>query len=144
MDTIVLDGDMVNFDTSFAPAIVMVRPGRMTGSGERVQNRRMCVETDISNLVVPGVPYTSGAYMVPGMGMLRIEQLHPTSLSRKTKSLGQSVILKGMPQIAVVARFQVTQPAMMLGPNGLPIPDPMMVYTGRGWFSCMPPFVQGE
>src|SRR5262249_29988364 len=76
VDTIVLDGDMVNFARSFPPALVMVRPAKMTGSGDRVQTRRMCLETDIVNLFIPGVPYTSGPYTMPGMGTLKIEQLH--------------------------------------------------------------------
>ena len=142
MDAILLDGDWVEFQPVFAPAVVTVRPAQLVASGhDAVGGRRMCVEGDERTVRVDGCPYVSAQYVSGGIGVLTIQMLHPTSLARKTTSLGRKVLLKGGP---FVARFQVTAPAVFMAPTGQPIPDPMPLYTGSGLFRSAGMIKQGE
>ena len=146
MDVVVLDGDLVMFDTVFAPAIVSVRPFPMQGSGdggERGNVRKVCVQGDEQRVQVAGCPYTSPPFMTPGVGTLSIQQLSPFGVARKTTSAKtrRPVLLKGQ---RFIARFTVQMPAWMPGPNGVQMLDPRPMYQGFGWFDCKPPFVHGE
>lgn len=141
-DSILLDGDLVNFLPSFPPAIVVVRPGTLKATGgDPVFGRRMCVEGDERLVVLQNCPYTTMQHQIPGFGTLTIQQLHPASLARKTTSNGKKVLLKGPP---FIARFQVTIPAMMTMPNGPQVPDTMPIYTGTGSFANVGASKQGE
>ncbi len=80
-------------------------------------------------VMVPGCPYTSGAYTIPGVGMLRIQALAPTQQAMRTKSAGKPVILKGG---QVEAVFQATAPAQPPPPTRTP--DAVPMYMGKGEF----------
>ena len=142
MADILLDGDFVNFLPFFPPATVVVRQGTLTASGgDPVFGRRMCVEGDERLVMVPGCPYTTPQYTVPGVGTLTVHLLHPSSVARKTTSNGRKVLLNGMP---FFGRFLVMTPAMMVLPAGPQVPDSMPVYTGSGSFMRAGPTKQGE
>ena len=79
---------------------------------------------------MPGCAYISGSYTIPGMGVLSIAALEADQLSRKSRSGGKFLMLRGS---TFTAQFQVTAPAQMPAPGG-PVPDPLPLYTGSGSF----------
>jgi hypothetical protein len=134
MDNYIVAGDQVIFLPAFGPAIITPIPGVMISSATKtmVTKKPVCLEGDEKKVVVPGVAYISGAFVVPGVGTLTIDKLQPDQLSRKTKIEGKAPILKGM---MFVAKFQVTAPAQQPpAPPKPPVPDPVATYMGQGMF----------
>lgn len=130
-DTILLDGDQAIFLPAFGAATVVVRPGRLAGSGPAtVSGKAVCVDGDEAKVTVPACMYTAGAYSIPGLGTLSIKQLAGNQKATKTKSGGKPVLLKGA---MFTAQFQVTVPAQQPQPTG-PVPDGVPQYTGNGRF----------
>ena len=131
MDEILKTGDQAIYLPAFAPAVVVVRPGILSGTGRsNVSKVPLCVQGDEISATVPGCAYISGSFVTPGVGTLSISALGADQLSMKTKCGHKPVMLKGS---MFTAQFQVTVPAMMPTPGG-PVPDPMPMYTGSGNF----------
>jgi hypothetical protein len=130
---ILVDGDQAIFLPIFDVAIVTVRPGKIEGKGlTTIRDKKVCVVGDEASVQVPGCPYTTPQFSIPGTGTLKISQLASDQQARKTYSGDKAVLLEGGDFKAV---FEVNQPAKQPPPpGGSPIPDPMTQYTGSGVF----------
>ena len=123
-DFILVDGDTVTFMPSFGPAIVVVAPGTLSGSGPaKIGGKAACVDGDETNVQVQGCAYTSGAFTTPGVGTLMIDALGGDQKAQETKTGGTVVLLKGS---TFTAKFEVTAPAV--NPSG--VSDPLATYSG--------------
>ncbi len=130
LDSILISGDQAIFIPTFGKAMVVVRPGILTGTGRaKVQGRNICLEGDEKTATVIGCPYTSPPFVTPGAGTLSIQSLAPNQRARRVKSKGKSVLLKG---ITFIAKFQVLLPATQ--PTIPPKPDLTLQYSGMGTF----------
>ena len=128
LDFVITDGDEVTFLPNFGAAIVSVKPGKMKASGKTtIKGKRVCVEGDEKKIAIANCSYISGAF-VGGKGKLTIKKLVSSQLTKKSKSGGKSIILKGKP---FIAQFNVTTPAKMPPDNK---PDPVPIYIGMGKF----------
>jgi len=133
MDYAILDGDMAVFMPAFGAATVVVRPGKMMATGlTSLMNKKICLKGDEAKVIVPGCMYMTPVYSIPGVGTLKIKALGGDQTSKKTKSSGKQVIVKGSTFTAV---FEVQTPAQQppKGPSP-PVPDTMPQYTGNGNF----------
>jgi Contractile injection system spike tip protein len=129
-DLILTTGDQAMFEPTFGPAMVAVQPGVLNGSGPHTANGKpICVLGDEKKVMVPGCTYISGAFSVPGVGMLKIQSVAPNQQTMKSTLKGKPILMKGMKFIAM---FQVTAPAQM--PPPISTPDPMVMYPGQGSF----------
>ena len=129
-DFIIVDGDMVMFQPTFSPAIVVPQPGIIKGSGKcNGVKRKVCVVGDEGQVQVPGCPYISGPFSIPGVGTIKIQALAGNQQASKTKSGDKKVILKGQFFEAI---FEVMTPAMM--PPPVSTADSMKKYPGKGMF----------
>jgi hypothetical protein len=125
-DFVIRTGDQAIFNPTFAPAVAVVLPGTITGTGQSTNTGPIvCVQGDEASVVVPGVVYTSGPY-VGGIGTLTITALNADQIAKQTKFLNKPAILKGT---LFTARLTVTVPA-----NNSGVPDPTPIYTGNGQF----------
>lgn len=131
-DEILRSGDQAIYNPAFGPALVTVRPGILTGTGPRVNvtQANLCVQGDEASASVPGCPYMSGSFTIPGVGTLSIAALGADQLSKKSRAGGKFLMLRGT---TFTAQFQVTVPAQMPTPGG-PVPDPVPLYSGSGSF----------
>ncbi len=131
-DFILISGDIVNFLPSFGSAIVTVMPGVIMGTGARSKalQKPFCVDGDEKAVMVPGCPYISGPFAVPGVGILKILALAPNQKAMRTKSGGKPVLLKGAQFEAI---FEVMAPAQMPPPASTPDPAPKYP-GGKGMF----------
>ena len=128
---ILVTGDLAVFTPDFGPAIVVVRPGTLAGSGPaRHSGKPVCVEGDESKVQVPGCSYVAGNFSTPGVGTLEIQRLADDQVSRGVQTGGKHVLRA---HGEFVARFTVTVPATQPGPT--PTPDATPSYTGRGQFT---------
>jgi hypothetical protein len=124
MDYILIHNDIAQFMPSFGAAIVIGRPGTIRASGASSFNsKKVCVEGDEDSVQVQGCMYTSGAFVIPGTGTLKIAALGSNQTAQHTSSGGKKMLLKGS---MFQAKFEVQSPAM--DANG--VPDPMPQYTG--------------
>ena len=132
-DFILVTGDQAIFKPKFGQAIVTPIPGTLIGSGKaKVDGRIICVNGDEKKVIVPGCPYMTSQFNIPGMGILSIRSLAANQKARKVKSGGKPVLLKGT---TFTAKFQVVLPAMKpLPPPAPPLPDPVPIYSGTGNF----------
>lgn len=132
MKQILITGDLAQYNPTFPPAVVTVRPGVLTGSGGgyNIGGKTVCIQGDEKSATVPGCPYISGSFTIPGMGTLSVFRLAPNQLSTKTNVKGKWVMIKGS---TYTAKFEVTVPAQMPTPGG-PVPDPTAQYMGTGEF----------
>lgn len=132
-DFILIEGDKANFMPAFGPAIVVVKPGDLEGSGPATLNgKKICVDGDEKKVSVPGCAYMTPQYSIPGTGTLKIAALAPNQKARKTKTGGKAVLLKGGSFNAI---FEVQSPAKQPPPPpGPPIPDATPQYSGSGMF----------
>ena len=139
-DFILITGDKAMFNPNFGPAIITVRPGDLLGTGkDKINQKLVCVDGDEKKVTVPGCPYITSQYSIPGTGMLFIESLAANQKAQKTKSGGKSVLLKGG---QFQAKFTVMVPAQQpSSPN--PIPDSTPQYSGTGTFISMNQIVKG-
>jgi Contractile injection system spike tip protein len=132
-DMILVDGDKVYFLSNFGPAVVVVKPGNLQASGCATLNKKkVCVNGDEATVSVPGCIYMTPQYSIPGTGTLKIAALASDQTSKKTRSRGKPVLLKGG---NFIAKFEVQSPAKQ-PPAGTapPIPDATPRYTGSGMF----------
>ena len=84
------------FLPAFSPAIVVVRPGSLEGSGPAtIGGKKICVDGDESKVAVRGCTYMTPQYSIPGTGTLKISALAGNQKATKTKSGGKAVLLKG-------------------------------------------------
>lgn len=130
-DYLIMEGDMAVFLPAFGAALVVVRPGTMSGTGRSTASgKKICVEGDEKQLMVAGCSYTSGPYSVPGVGTLKIDSLGFDQTSQKTKSGNKAIIIKGS---TFNAKFEVQAPAQQPTAAG-PVPDATPQYMGTGNF----------
>lgn len=133
-DLVLMDGDQVLFLPAFSPAIVMVQPGKLAGSGPATINgKAICVEGDESKVSVPGCAYMTPSHSIPGTGTLKIAALAGNQKATHTKTGGKLVLLKGA---MFTAKFEVQSPAQQPTPGG-PVPDGSPQYSGQGQFLTM-------
>jgi len=130
-DFVLIDGDQVMFLPAFSPAIVVVQPGKLAGSGPATINgKAICVDGDESKVSVPGCTYMTPSHPIPGTGTLKIAALAGNQKATKTKTGGKPVLLKGA---MFTAKFEVQSPAQQPTPTG-PVPDGSPQYSGQGQF----------
>ena len=130
-DYILITGDKAMFNPNFGQATVTVRPGDLIGTGkDKINQKLVCVDGDEKKVTVPGCPYITPQYSIPGVGMLIIESLAGNQKAKKTKSGNKPVLLKGR---SFKAKFQVMVPAMQPSAPS-PIPDATTQYSGSGTF----------
>src|SRR6476660_2379823 len=132
-DYAILDGDQAVFTPAFGAAVVVVRPGRMMASGmTSLMGKKVCLKGDETKVMVPGCTYITPVYSIPGVGTLKINALGGNQTSKRTKSGGRAVIVKGSTFTAV---FEVQTPAQQppKGPTP-PVPDATPQYSGNGSF----------
>ena len=128
-DLILMTGDAANFLPLFGPAVVVVRPGPLQGSGPNTFNGKpVCVAGDESTVAVPGCCYITPVYSIPGTGTLKIDALAGDQIAAKTQTGGKAVLLKGS---MFTARFDVETPAKEPVLSSL---DPTPRYSGAGTF----------
>jgi len=132
-DIILFEGDTVMFIPAFSPAIVVVQPGKLEGSGPATINgKKICVDGDESKVSVAGCTYMTPQYSIPGTGTLKIAALAGNQVAKKTQTGGKPVLLKGG---NFTAKFEVQSPAQQPPPGpGAPIPDATPQYSGNGMF----------
>ncbi|MEH2352911.1 hypothetical protein [Nostoc sp.] len=132
-DFILITGDRVIFNPTFQKAIVVVRPAFLTGTGRATVNKKtICIDGDERKVFVPGCSYTSPPNITPGTGILSIQSLAFNQRARRVKSRLRAVLLKGT---IFTAKFQVILPAQIPPtPTSPPIPDPIRIYLGTGFF----------
>ena len=141
-DEILRSGDKAIYYPTFGPALVTVQPGTLIGSAPQVNalKAQVCVKGDEASATVPGCPYVSGVFTIPGTGTLSISALGADQLSRQSRAGGKYIMLRGT---TFTAKFEITVPAGKPGPDG-PTPDPMVVYTGSGMFQTRNMTVRDE
>ena len=131
MNQILRTGDQAIYFPQFGNATVVVMPGILRGTANfQAAKTRVCVNGDEKSALVPGCPYVSPPYVIPGVGTLHVHLLSPNQLSKTTSTSGRKIILKGD---SFQARFDVTAPAFWPTEGG-PVPDPTPLYFGRGQF----------
>lgn len=130
-DFVVIDGDQAMFLPAFGAAVVVVRPGIITGSGPAtIGGKAVCLEGDEGSVSVPGCMYVAPPYVIPGTGTLEIDQLGGDQLTQTTVGGGTKLILKGS---MFTAKFSVNSPAQQPQATG-PVPDATPSYSGNGQF----------
>jgi hypothetical protein len=141
-DFILIEGDKAIFLPNFGAAIVVVRPGDLTGSGPAtIKSKKICIDGDEKQVSVPGCMYMTPQYSIPGTGTLKIESLAGDQKASKTKTGGKAVLLKGG---NFNAKFEVQSPAQQPPPGpGSPIPDSTTQYSGKGLFVTTNTLFQG-
>ena len=132
-DFILIEGDKAIFLPAFGPAIVVVQPGSLAGSGPATLNgKKICVDGDEKDVSVPGCTYMTPVYSIPGTGTLKIDSLAGDQKAEKTQTGGKAVLLKGG---QFTAKFEVQSPAQQPPPGpGSPVPDSSTEYSGNGMF----------
>ncbi|MCP4694691.1 MAG: hypothetical protein GY859_42075 [Desulfobacterales bacterium] len=133
-DFVLITGDEAVFKSAFdsvlKPAVVVVQPGTITGTGKSsLKGNRVCVYGDEKTVIVTGCAYTSGDFTKPGVGELKIASLVGDQIAQKTRSAGKSMIIKGS---SFKATFEVKTPATMPKPPFTP--DATGIYSGFGEF----------
>lgn len=129
-DIILKDGDKVLFEAPFSPAIVFVKPGKLKASGKStLKGKKICLLGDEKKVKV-NANYMSPPFVIPGKGVLTILKLAPNQTTKKAKSGGKAIMLKGA---VFQAQFEVKKPAQLITPQG-PKKDPMKKYMGIGKF----------
>jgi Contractile injection system spike tip protein len=130
-DLVLMDGDQVVFLPAFSPAIVVVQPGKLAGSGPAtIQGKAICVDGDETKVSVPGCAYMTPSHPIPGTGTLKIAALAGNQKATHTQTGGKLVLLKGA---MFTAKFEVQSPAQQPTPGG-PVPDGSPQYSGQGQF----------
>lgn len=131
-DFVIRTGDQAIFNPSFPPAVAVVLPGMITGTGQSTNTGPIvCVQGDEASVVVPGVSYVAPPFTTPGFGTLTIAALNADQIAKQTKFLNKPAILKGT---LFTAKLTVTIPATTT-PPATPSADVVgRVYTGNGQF----------
>lgn len=132
MDYVVISGDQALFQPAFGAAMVVVRPGNITGTGPAtLSSTKTCITGDESSVSVPGCTYTTPAFSIPGTGTLEIASLNADQKATKTNTGSTPLILVGS---VFTARFTVQSPAQQPAPPGPNVVDPLTTYSGTGNF----------
>lgn len=122
-DFIIIDGDQVLFKPTFGNATVVVKPGKIAGTGDATYGgKKVCIVGDEQEVKVENVPYISPPY-TGGKGTLKIDELAKEQVATHTNTKGTRVILLGK---NFQAKFEVTDK----GKNPQGVPDPKNVYKG--------------
>ena len=130
-DKVLIDGDTVLFLPMFSPAIVVVQPGRIPGSGPaNIAGKKICVDGDEARVSVPGCSYMTPSHPIPGVGTLKIANLAADQRAKQSKTGGKPLLLKGS---MFTAKFEVQSPAQQPTAAG-PVPDATPQYSGQGQF----------
>ncbi len=138
---VLVDGDQVIFLPAFTPAVVMVQPGRIAGTGKAsIGGKAVCVAGDESDVKVPGCLYMTPSFPVPGSGTLKIAALGADQQGTKTGSDRKKLLLEGS---LFDANFEVQAPAQLITPGG-PQTDPAKSYSGKGRFMAGNATVQAD
>ena len=133
-DFVLMDGDQVVFLPLFSPAIVVVQPGKLAGSGPATINgKAICVDGDEFKVSVPGCSYMTPLHPIPGTGTLKIAALASDQKAIQAQTGAKPVLLKGS---MFTAKFEVQIPAQQPTPGG-PVPDGAPQYSGQGQFVTM-------
>jgi hypothetical protein len=131
-DLVLVDGDQAQFLPAFGSAVVVVQPGRLSGSGPlTIGGKKACVSGDESSVSVPSCSYTAPPFVIPGTGTLEIAALGADQLAATSKSGSAKLMVKGA---TFTAAFSVQSPAMQPNPSGPPVSDPAPKYSGSGSF----------
>lgn len=130
---ILMAGDKVVFLPAFGAAIVIVKPGKLQGSGPAcIGGKKVCVVGDEARVNVPGCTYMTPQYSIPGVGTLKIAKLAGDQKAKKTRSGGKALLIMGS---QFSAKFEVQSPAKQPPPGpGAPVPDATPQYSGKGLF----------
>jgi hypothetical protein len=130
---VLVDGDLALFLPAFGAAVVIVRPGRLTGSAKMTfRGRPVCVAGDEASVSVQGCPYMTPQHPIPGTGTLTIAALAGDQLAPRSTAGHARLMVRGS---RFTARFTVQSPAMQPPPGpGAPIPDATPEYSGSGSF----------
>jgi hypothetical protein len=142
-DSILIEGDKALFMPNFGAAVVVVQPGDLKGSGPAtIGGKKICVDGDEKKVSVPGCPYMTPQYCIPGAGTLEIAALAGNQKAAKTQTGGKKVLLKGS---NFTAKFSVQTPAQQPPPGpGGPIPDSTPQYSGSGMFVTTNLLIKGS
>lgn len=132
-DVVIVDGDQAMFLPVFGAALVVVQPGRISGSGPAsATGLKACVDGDEGSVSVPGCMYIAAPHVIPGSGTLTIDALAGDQLATSCDTGGKPLILKGS---QFTAKFSVAAPAMQpQPPPAPPTPDATPSYSGHGSF----------
>lgn len=130
-DFVLVDGDRALFMPNFGAAMVVVKPGKLSGSGPMtIRNKKICVDGDESSVNVPGCQYVAPPYVIPGTGTLTIDALAGDQLASTSTTGDVQLMVKGS---KFTAKFSVVAPAMQ-PQSGPPTPDATTEYSGSGKF----------
>ncbi|RQQ47908.1 hypothetical protein [Burkholderia stagnalis] len=132
-DLAVATGDIVMFEPTFgnrtliAPAQAQLR---VTPVCVRVGGKPAYRISDLAPIMVPGVSYVSGAFSIPGMGMIQLVMAAPDQTAKKVFIGGVPMLIKGN---TCLAMFIPTAPAT--NPLwGIPDPTVGVPTPGKGRF----------
>jgi hypothetical protein len=126
-DFVIIDGDTLT--VNFGPTVITPAQGSLLGSSPDflVKSSPVCWSGDEIPPSLKGpLPYTEGAYSIPGQGTLDVFPQTTTVL----KNGGTALLLKGT---QFRATFTVTQPATT--PLPASAPDPVLSKTGTASFT---------
>lgn len=138
-DYILTEGDEALFDSAFVGAAVVVRPGKLVGSGPAtIEGKKICVQGDEMKVVVEGCTYTTMIHPTSGVGTLTIFQLAANQKATKTNSGNNPVLLRGD---KFQAQFEVKSAAKQAPPANTP--DTSKIYLGTGSFNTKNSLFQG-
>ncbi|HGE8529005.1 MULTISPECIES: hypothetical protein [Serratia] len=128
---VVATGDVVIFQPSFGNRTLLA-PAQavLAGTGRFMVNGKPgCVIGDLAKVVVPGIPYMSGNFSVPGVGMIQLVVAGPDQVAHKVLS-GTPVLIKGSEcQAVFIPTAPATDPS-----SGVPDPTVGVPTPGRGQF----------
>ncbi|QRR07652.1 hypothetical protein FPJ27_37240 (plasmid) [Burkholderia sp. MS455] len=130
-DLVVATGDLVIFEPTFGNRTLLA-PAQavLAGTGRfMVMGKPGCVISDLTKVVVPGVPYTAGNFTVPGVGMVQLVMAGPDQVAKKVLS-GPPVLIKGGEcQAMFIPTGPATDPS-----SGMPDPTVGVPTPGKGRF----------
>ena len=83
-DFILITGDKAMFNPTFGQAIVTDHPGDLVGTGkDKINQKLVCVDGDEKKVIVPGCPYMTSQYSIPGVGILSMNPLLATKKPKR-------------------------------------------------------------
>ncbi|MDE9429174.1 hypothetical protein KKI95_04775 [Xenorhabdus bovienii] len=129
-EAIVVDGNMLQFDSYFGNRKVMVSsPGKISGTGHaQVNGKKVCILGDEKQVRVSAI-YTTETHTTPGTGTITISALDTSQQALQCTS-GAALIIKGQ---KFTALFTPELPAMNNTVNP-PQQDVTTPSSGKGSF----------